>query len=806
VDTFLQDLRYAGRTLLRSPGFTAIALLTLALGIGANSAVFSVVRAVLLRPLPYPAPERLVRVYTIGREGDLSVFSPANFRDARTANRSLEHMSFATRAGLNLTGRGDAIQLDAARVGQDFFQTLGVRPLLGRWLLPEENEPGRDRVVVLSHALWQQRFGGDAAIVGRTVRLDGEPYEVVGVMPEGFSYPEGREAWVPMEYDASFLGEQNRGSYFLPAFGRLKPGVSAEAAATELAAIGRRLEQEHPETNTGWKMTVVPLREAMVGEVRPALLVLLGAVGLVLLIACANVANLLLARATAREGEMAVRAALGASRARMVRQLLTESLLLGTVGGGLGLLLALWGAHWLLELRPRGIPRLDGVGVDATVVAFTAGVAVITGLLFGVIPALQSTRAGLSGALKEGGRGALGRRGSARVRDALVVAEMALALVLLAGAGLLVRSFVTLRSVDPGFRGESVLTFGIQLPDAAYDTEQKRVEFHDRLVERLEALPGARSAAVVSVIPLGNRASWQSFEVAGREPAEHGNEPVLQVLAATPDYHRTLSIPLLAGRGLVPEDRSGAPRVAVLNESAVRRFFPDANPIGARITFDDLAADSVTWWEVVGVVGDVRQMSLEEGENPAVYLPEAQVGESVVDVVVRTAVPPMALAGPVKQAVAALDPNVPVSGLRPLQDAVARSVSQPRFYMTLLSIFAAVALALATIGIFGVVRYAVAQRTREIGIRMALGADSRSVIRLVVGGALTLAGAGVGLGVLGALAGTRLLSSLLYGVSPTDPLTFVAVGALLFAAALLASLLPARRATRLDPNVALRAE
>jgi putative ABC transport system permease protein len=806
MDTLLQDVRYALRRLRRSPGFTVVAVLTLALGIGANSAIFSVVNAVLLRSLPYEEAERLVLVAHVNREGNPAPMSPANFRDVRAEARSLEDLSFWHYSGRTLTGVGDPVRLQGAAVGERFFEVMRARPLLGRTFRADENEPGRNRVAVLGHAFWQQRFGADPRVVGRTVTLDGEPYEVVGVMPEEFGFPGNRDLWFPREYDADFVSDASRGAWFISGIGRLKPGVPHEQAAREVAALGKRLQQQYPDSNTGLEFTSVSLYEQTVGNVRVSLLVLLGAVGLVLLIACANVANLLLARAAAREGELAVRTALGAGRGRLVRQLLAESVILGLLGGAAGLLLAVWGTSALVALEPQGIPRLADVRVDGTVVAFTLGVALLSGLLFGLLPAMQVTRSGLAGSLREGGRGALSGRGSIRTRNALVVAEMALAVVLLAGAGLLIRSFVQLQSVDPGFRSEGALSFTLALPDAAYGEGDAGAVFYRGLLERLEALPGVRSAAAVSDLPMGNSANFLTFEVEGREPPTPGQEPVSQILRVTPDYFRTLGIPVARGREFSAEDRAGAPGVVVINQETARRFFPGEDPIGKRILLS-LGPDTTSVpWEVVGVAGDVRQFGVDADPQPAMYFPAAQGPSGSMGVVVRTAVPPLSLAGAVRRAVAGLDPNLPVNELRPLEQLTADSVSQPRFYMLLLSVFAGTALALAAIGIFGVISYGVAQRTREIGVRMALGAEPASVLRVVVGGALGLAGIGVGLGVLGALAGTRLLSGLLYGVAATDPLTYAGVAVLLLGVAALASWLPARAAVRVDPVVALRAE
>jgi predicted permease len=806
MDTLLHDLRFALRALRRSPGFTAVAVLTLALGIGANTAIFSVVDAVLLRPLPFAESDRLVRLFTVSRLSDHDVYSPANFRDARTLNHTLAEVSFFDGGSFTLTGRGEPTQLQGVRVGQNFFQVLRARPALGRVFRAEENQPGQNRVVVLSHSLWQQRFGGDPAIVGRTISLNRLPYEVVGVMPAGFSYPEGQEAWVPEEYDGRFMSEDSRGGYYMDVFGRLKPGVTVEQAARDVHAIGERLKVEHPETNAGFGMTVTSMREATVGDVRGALLILLGAVGLVLLIACANVANLMLARATARDTEMAVRAALGANRHRLVRQLLTESVLLAALGGAAGLLLAVWGTRLLVSFHPEGVPRLMEVRVDGVVMVFTAGVAVLTGLLFGLLPATQMTRTPLASTLREGGRSGLGTRGSARARSILVVAEIALAVMLLTGAGLLIRSFVGLQSVDPGFRPEQVLTWRLNLPQVSYESDASRLAFYDRLLDRLRGQPGVESAAAVTSTPMSGATMVLGVVVEGQPPAEPGEMPTADVLVATPEYLSTMGIPVVRGRAFTAADRAGAPPVVMLNEAAARRLFPGEDPIGRRLSLT-WTRDSVdVGGEVVGITPDVRQHSLDGEARPTIYVSYAQAPMSRMDMVVRSRLPLGSLTAGIKREVRALDANLPIDELQPLEQVVEQSISQPRFYMTLLSIFAAVALALAAIGIFGVVSYTVRQRRREIGIRMALGAEPARVLRMVIGGAVGLAAVGVGLGVAGALAGTRLMAGLLFGVGATDPTTFIGVSALLLGIAALSSYLPARSAVRVDPNVALRAD
>ncbi|HEV2130004.1 MAG TPA: ABC transporter permease, partial [Longimicrobiaceae bacterium] len=685
-----------------------------------------------------------------------------------------------------------------------FFDVMGVEPMLGRTFTTDENESGNTGVAVLGHALWQQRFGGDRSILGRTVQLDGESYQVVGVMPEGFDYPGGAEIWTPLAYGEGFRDDAQRGSYSLNVIGRRKPGVSVADANADIAAIGAKIARDFPGLKTGIGSVVFPMHDDLVGGIRLPLLILLGAVGFVLLIACVNVANLLLTRAAARESELAVRAALGAGRGRLVRQLLTESTLLGLLGGAFGLLLAVWGTNWLVRLRPEGIPRLEQVAVSWEVVGFTGLVALLTGILFGLVPAYQVTRGELIGSIREGGRGALRRRATTRVRGALVVVETALAVMLLAGAGLLIRSFVQLNAVDPGFRAERTLALDLALPSAYYpETEQVRA-FYGELAERVEALPGVRSVGIVSALPLADFLQRTNLRIGGRPEPGPGEENSIDVRFASSGYLQTLGIPVLRGRGFTDQDRPGTLRVVLISETAARHYFPGEEAIGRRIELGMSRRGQPLGGEVVGIVGDVRNEGLSQDPPPMLYLSNDQTATRMASLVVRSHGEPRELMAAVRREVAAMDPNLPLFNIRTLEETLGEAISQPRFYMLLLSIFAGSALVLAAIGIFGVMSYAVVQRTREIGIRMALGADPRSVLRMVVGRALGLAALGVLLGLLGSLAGTRILSGLLFGVAPTDPLTLAGVATVLFGVAGIASYLPARAATRVDPNVALR--
>ena len=805
MDHLRQDLHYALRRLRKNPGFTTVAVLTLALGIGANSAIFSVINAVLLRPLPFPDSDRLVGIFQVWK-GSRQVMSPSNFLDLRHQTRTLDDAAAIDTTEFTLTGAGDPLRVAGSEVSASFFHVLRARPMLGRTFAADENEPGKDKVIVLGHGLWQQRFGSRGDIVGTSVIVDGTARTIVGVMSRGFSYPAEQELWVPLEYDENF--KDARGAWYLRAIARLKPGVSAEQSASEIATLGKALVTAYPDANTDVGFTTYPLQEALIGDLRPALLVLLGAVGFVLLIACANVANLLLARAVARETELAVRTALGAGRARLLRQLLTESLVLGAAGGIAGLLIAVWGSDMLVTLQPDGIPRLNEVAVDRNVIFFTASISLLTGIVFGAIPALQMTRSSLATSLKEGGRGNMAARGSARMRGTLVVAEMALAVMLLAGAGLLIKSFSNLQSVNPGFRPEETLSFELSLPRTTYKEDAQISAFFDRLVERTRALPGVRSVGGVMGLPLSGMNFNISFNVKGRPEAPPGQTPALEVRVVTPDYFRTLGIPLVRGRMFTQADEAQSPQVVILSESAVRKHFPNEDPIGKQIEMGwRKGKDSArAGGEVVGVVGDVKELGLDEEFPAEIYLPMRQWPVGRMAIVARTAVPPLTLAESAKQIVRDLDRNLPVTNVRTVEDVIAQSIAQPRFYMLLLAAFAAVALLLAAIGIFGVMSYTVSQRTREIGIRIALGAHGGSVVSMVVRQAMILALVGVIVGLIAALALSRTMTTLLFQLSPTDPMTFVTVAGVLGFVAFLASYLPARRAASVDPIEALRAE
>ncbi len=805
MDTLRQDLGYAVRRLLLAPAFTFIAVATLALGIGANSAIFSIVYAVLLKPLPFPVPERLVQLYQVSQGRNVPYFSPQNFLDTQAEAKSFEDIAAVDGGGVTLTGHGAPAVLNGAEVSASFFNVFKMTPELGRAIAKDENEPDRAAVVVLGHALWQSRFGGDPNIVGQSIRLDSRQFTVVGVAPKDFSFPDETELWTPLAYDSVFR-THSRGAWYIRVFGRLRSGVSLAAAMQETKTIAARLAKAYPDANAGLGGTTLPLQEAMVGSSRSALYLLLGAVGLVLLIACVNVANLLMARAAARESEFAVRQALGAGRGRIFRQLMTESVLLGGLGGVAGVFVASLSLDSLIALQPNGVKRLGEAHVDPTVMIFAAALSLLTGLICGVFPGMSARRAPAQ-ALREGARGLLAGR-SGRVRGGLVIGQMALAMMLLAGAGLLLRSFAQLQQVKPGFDVENALTFRIALPAEAYKDESRRVAFFDRLLERVSALPGARGAAATLGLPMSGTQINISFEVKNRPELPASQQPSMEMRAATPAYFKAMGIPIVRGRGIEAGDQAGAAQVVVLSQSAVKKYFPNEDPIGRFITLGWRRPEGQpkAGGEVVGVVADVKTFGLAKDVVPEIYLPYAQLPVGSMDVLIRTSVPPLSLGPAVEQAVHELDPDIPVARLRSLEEVVSRSISQPRFYMLLLGLFASIAVLLAALGIFGVMSYAVAQRSREIGIRMALGAHPASVMRMVLQNAAGLIVSGIGIGLAGALAVSRLLSGLLFNLSPTDPSTLAGVALLLTAVALLASYLPARQATRVDPLLTLRSE
>jgi len=811
MDRLLQDIRYAGRMLAKRPAFSAVAILTLALGIGANAAIFSVVNAVLLRPLPFEEPDRLVAVWTPvpKRSFRRGPSSYPDFADYRDQSASFASLSALRPRGYTLAAEGAPERVEGARVSWSLFATLGVAPQLGRSFSAEEDRLGGPRVAILSHGLWQRRFGADPGIVGRAVSFDGEPHTVVGVLPDGFRLDfqvADAEIYTPIALDGKDSIEE-RGMHYLGIVGRLKGGVLAAQAQAELAALAERLAQAYPDSNTGRTVAVVPLHEEIVGDARRGLLVLLGAVALVLLVSSANVANLLLARATEREREVAVRSALGAGRRRLGRQFLTESLLLALAGGVLGLCIASWGVGALAAQAPADLPRAADIQLDLRVLGFTFAVSILTGLLFGMVPAWRSARTPLTLALNEGGRGSGGPRRQ-RARSVLIVAEVAISLVLLVGAGLLLRSLDRILRVDPGFDPEGVLTASIRLPESKYATAQSYAALYERLVARVAALPGVQAAGIATPLPVNNDVWGTSFVRLDRPEPAPGERISAHYKSVTPGYFAALRIPLRAGRLLDDRDRRGAARAILVSQALARRAFPDEDPLGKQVRFgvsvdetDDGAA-----WEIVGVVADTAVNRLEDEPQPAFYVSAWHQPIEGTSLVVRSASDPLSLAEALRREVQALDPELPVHRIRTMSELVSASVAQRRFQALLLAAFAGVGLALAAIGLYGVMAFSVSQRTREIGIRMALGAQGRGVLRLVIGQGLALVIVGVALGLAVALAFSRVLAGLLFRVSATDPAIFAIVPALLLLTALVASYPPARRATRVDPLTALRCE
>jgi predicted permease len=809
METLLQNLRYTIRTLRKSPGFTAVAVVTLALGIGANTAIFSVVNSVLLRPLPYKDDGRLVVILNNGH----NPVAPANFIDWRSQNQSFSEMGAAEYWTPNLTGTDNPEKLWALHVTPDIFPMLGVRPLLGRMFLPEEQEAGKEHEVMLSYSLWQSHFAGNPGIIGRSVALSGETYTVVGVMPRDFKFAPfwatKAELWSPLALGSRLT---DRGGGSLRVFARLKPGVTLEQAQAEMAGITGRLEREFPGTNQD--MQVVSLREKVVGNIRPALLVLLGAVGFVLLIACANVSHMLLARAAARREEIALRTALGAGRWDVFRQVLTESVTLAMLGGGAGLLLAVWGVRVLVALGPSDIPRVETIGVDGHVLLFALGISLFTGLAFGMVPAWSATAVNLSDALKEGKRGSSEGSRRNRLRGLLVGSEFALAVVLLAGAGLMVRSFLALQRVDPGFDPRGVLSMVVSVAGTEQAAAGHTGNFYQTVLEKVRAVPGVQSASGINHLPLAGDEWGFRFHIEGRPPERPGEESIATYRAVFPGYFRTMSIPTLRGRDVTNADNLRSPGVVVINNYFARRYWPGEDAIGKRVTFDD-PAKNPSWLTVVGVVKDTARSSWVSPPEEEVFLPYLQNRAyldtpsppySYLTLIVRTAGEPESLAPAIRGAIHSLDKNIPLSEIQTMDHVVAEATGQSRFYLILLGAFGTVALVLAGVGIYGVMSYSVSRRTQEIGIRMALGARGRDVLRLVVYQGIIQALVGVAVGLAGALALSCLMAGLLYGTRPNDPATFAAVVLVLSGVAVAASYVPARRATKVDPIVALRCE
>jgi putative ABC transport system permease protein len=805
------DLRFALRMLAKTPGFAIIAVLTLALGIGANSAIFSVIDAVLLRPLPYPQAEQLISVWGQAKDegDDLHTDSYPNYADFRDQSKTLHSLTAFTRAGAILSGNEEARELSGLAVTSDIFPVLGVKPVLGRPFTREDDNP-EPRVVVLSHSAWKRFFNGDPKIIGKQITLSLRSYTVIGVMPASFRYPvdgEKPEYYMPLHP----LVKDNiprRDSHFLRLVGRLKEGVTPRQAEMELNAIGARLSEQYPESNTGQVEKVFPLHQDIVGNVRPALLVLLGAVALVLLIACANVANLLLARATARQREIAIRTALGASGSRIMRQLLAEGFLLALIGAMCGLFIAWWGIDLLRVFGPQGLPRLDGVSINVSVCLFTLVISIISTLFFALLPALQVTKPNVNESLQEGSRGGVSAQ-SHRLRNLLVISQVALSLLLLASAGLLIKSFANLRATKPGFDPSRVTTLALVMPKARYPDEEQHRRFFTEIVPKLAALPGVESAGAAMPLPFSGNDSALTFVIAGQPPIPRGSHPWASNLVVLPDYFRTMRIPLLLGRNINERDTKDSSPVVVVNETFARKFLGGADKaLGQRVTLDSSSGERERPpMEVIGVVGSSHHESLAQEVIPEFYMPATQQPERRMDVVLRTSVAQLSgLDASIRRIVHDFDKDIFVPPLRPMESLLSASLAQPRFNMMLLGTFAGTAMVLAAIGIYGVIAYNVAQRTREIGIRMALGAQRGDMLRMVLRQSLTIVGIGLGVGLIGALVTTRLMRTLLYGVSANDFSTYGIVLVLLAGAALLASYLPARRAMNVDPMVALRYE
>ncbi len=804
VEDLLQDLRYGVRMLMKNPGFALVAVITLAAGIAANTTIFSVADALILRPFNFPNQERLVMVWVRGidKGGFHGVVAPGNFNDWREQNQSFEQIIAIHWRSFDLTGAHQPERFVGHGVSAGFFDALGVKPALGRAFLPGEDEPGRDQVVVLKHSLWERRFGSDPNIVGRALTLNAKTFTVIGVAPPDFNFPfNGGEIWAPLAFDDKM--KQERGRNYLQPMGLLKPGVSIAQADADLDAISRRAQQLFPKANAGHSAIVVGMAEGFVDMAQMYVTPLVGTVAFVLLIACANVANMLFSRAFGRQKEIAVRLALGASRWRLVRQLLTESLLLALVGGAIGLLLSVWAVDMLKAAMPEDfaklIPGWDHFSVNRTVLLFTLGISMLTGVLFGLTPAWQASKPNLDETLKEGAKGASSTGSRHRLRGALVVAEVALSLVLLVGAGLMIRSFVAMLRDDTGFNPHSVLSFNLLLSGEKYPEAQRR-GFYDQLLKRLETLPGVVAAGATSILPMSGNSENNTFEIAGRPPFEKGKGPDAGYRVVTPGYFDAIGMSLRRGRGFTASDNELAPGVVIINETLASRFFPNQEAIGQRIITDGAPM------EIVGIVGDVKDLGLDRVPRPSLYVPYAQNPRTNMGIALRAATEPTALAAAARDEVMKLDPAQPVSNLKTVERMIHERTSPKRIMAAMMGVFAAIALLLAGVGLYAVMAYAVSQRTHEIGVRLALGARAGDILRLITGQGLRLTLVGLALGMAGAFALTRVMEPLLYGVTATDPLTFILISLSLAGVALLACWIPARRATRVDPMVALKCE
>jgi putative ABC transport system permease protein len=809
MQTLLQDIRYAIRTMASNRAFTAVAVLVLALGIAANAVIFSVVNAVLLRALPFPDADRIVMVF----ESDLQrhtedAIAAANFVDWRDQNQVFESIATYREENFNLTGADRPERVSGVISTAGLFPALAVKPILGRVFQTDDENHGSGRVAVISRSLWERRFGADANILGQKLIANGEPLTVIGVMPGEFTFPEQAELWIPPKQVVpehvlrpNINMATNRDSNYLSAVARVKPGISLAQAKADMDSVAARMAEQNPNNNMGRGAKLVPLREHEVGDIRATLLVLFGAVGFVLLIACANVANLLLARATTRQKEIAIRTALGASRSRLIRQLLTESVVLSIAGGGLGLLVAMWGIHSTVAILPASVYGAKDIGIDGMVLAFVLVVSLTTGLVFGLVPAMQATKSDLNESLKEGGRGGTAGARRNRARGLLVVSEIALSLVLLIGAGLMIRSFIRLEQVNPGFNARNVLTMRLSLPSAQYSDVRKRASFFQQVIERIQSMPGVQSAAAISRLPLTPGNSGRGLTIEGFQNDASGNGPNADYRVISPDYFKTMGISLIKGRVFTDRDNTEASDAAIINKTMAGRYWPGEDPLGKRMRIDNDPT-----MQVVGVVEDVKHFGLDSQARPEFYVPYEKDPWPFMTVVVRGSSDPKSLAGAMRSEVWAVDGDLPVPDIKTIEQLLSDSVARRRFNMLLLAVFGGVALVLAAVGIYGVMSYSVTQRSHEIGIRMALGAKQSDVLKLVVGQGMTLALIGVGIGLAAAFALTRVMTSLLFAVGATDPLTFVVISVVLTGVALGACFVPARRATRVDPMIALRYE
>jgi len=804
IETAWRDVRFGVRALVHSPVFSVVTVLSLALGIGANTAIFSVVNGLLLRPLPYPESERIVDVWHTPPQQSFPGMnrfsvSPANYLDWKAQSSAFEQMAIYSYSGFSLSTSNDPLPLIGAPVSSDFFSVLRTNAMQGRTFTRDEERPGRDQVTVISYGLWQRAFGANPNIIGQTLTLNSRSFTVVGIMPAGFEFPREAELWVPLAWDDKERQIRSIHDYLVIA--RLKQNVSQDQAQAEMSTISSRLEQQYPEENKGWGAVVIPLREDIVGDIRLALLVLFCAVGFVLLIACANVANLMLARGANRQREIAVRIALGAGRARLIRQLLTESVLLAVSGGVLGLLLAVWGSRMLVRLG--SLPNSGDIGIDTWALGFTLLVSFGAGIIIGLVPALQFTRTNLSDTLKQGGRTG-GSPIKQHTRKALVISEVALSLVLLIGAGLMIRSFWKLQNVNPGFDTSNALTMSVALTPTRYSEPHQQLAFLDRAIEQIRAVPGVVSVGATTTIPLGGGGSTQPFSIEGRPTGTVAEQPMAQTRYITTDYFQAIGIPLRQGRFFSDHDRDNSVPVVIISEAMARRFWPGENAIGKRLTPSFHLEQGAR--EIIGVVGDVKASGLDVDSSAMMYLPYKQSPRPYMSFVVRTTSNPESLVQTVSKAIYSIDKEQALTDIETMDQVLTKSLSDRRFNMTLLLTFAGVALVLASVGVYGVMNYTVTLRRRELGIRMALGAGRMDVLRLVLGQGLTLTLIGVAAGLISAYALTRLMASLLYGVTATDYITFASVSAVLIAVGVAASYVPARRATKVNPTIALRTE